>query len=77
MHTMSWQFLNVVEGFAACNVQVFEAECSPSHSSAPCGVFTVTALASHVSQVAQYPPLRVGRHPETWAFTLENEYVSP
>jgi hypothetical protein len=28
-------------------------------------------------QVAQYPPLRVGRDPESWAFTLENEYVNP
>ena len=37
------------------------------------------AAASHslIPQVAQYPPLRVGRNLETWAFTLENEYVRP
>ena len=42
--------------------------------------YDVQRLSCNVSrvtneQVAQYPPLRVGRDPVTWAFTLENVYV--
>lgn len=69
---MPWQFLNVVEGCAACHVQV-TAPPIPQIVH----VIGMRHVTTTLPQVAQYPPLRVGRNPQTWAFTLENEYVRP